>query len=362
MLLYQIAMTLIPGIGDILGKKLVMMCGSAEAVFREPKRILQKVRGIGEILSQSVGNREIFRRAEREMKFIRRFGITPLFFQDADYPRRLSHCVDAPLLLFYKGSADLNADRTIGIVGTRSATAYGKGICRELVAGLTSQRPLIISGLAYGIDTCAHRMALEVEMPTVAVLGHGLDRIYPYSNTALAEKMMLHGGLITEFLSGSNPDRENFPKRNRIIAGMCDALVVVEAARKGGALITADIANSYNRDVFAVPGRIGDPWSEGANFLIRVNKAHLYQSPENIEYIMGWRQPEKRAGIQRKIFLEMSPDEELVVGYLEQVTQSGIDEMMIHTGLGNSSISAALLNLEFEGIVKLLPGKIYKLT
>ena len=362
MLLYQIALCLIPGIGDVLGKKLVTMCGSAEAVFREPKQILQKVRGVGEVLSRGVGNKEILLRAEQEMAFIARFGISPLFFQDPLYPRRLVHCIDGPLLLFYKGNANLNEDRVVGVVGTRSATSYGKRICRELVTGLATHRPLVVSGLAYGIDSCAHRASLDAELPTVAVLGHGLDRIYPYTNSSLAEKMLSCGGLLTEFFSGTNPDRENFPKRNRIIAGLCDALIVVEAARKGGALITADIANSYNRDVFAVPGRIGDPCSEGSNYLIRTNQAHLLQSFENVEYIMGWKEPKRKQAEQRKIFLEMTPNEELIVRYLEKVKSGGIDEIMLQTQLSAGSISAALLNLEFEGVVKGLPGKIYQLS
>ncbi|MBN1199053.1 MAG: DNA-processing protein DprA, partial [Bacteroidales bacterium] len=328
---------------------------------REPKRILQKVKGIGEVLSAAVGNREIFRRAEQEITFIERFHIRPLFFQDPEYPVRLTHCIDGPMMLFFKGNTDLNATRVIGVVGTRSATGYGKGICRELIGGLIPHSPLVVSGLAYGIDSCAHRAALENNLQTIAVLGHGLDRIYPYSNSVLAEKMLSCGGLITEFFSGTNPDRENFPKRNRIIAGLCDAIVVVEAARKGGALITADIANSYNRDVFAIPGRIGDAWSEGTNYLIRINKAHLCQSAENIEYIMGWRVPEKKQDFQRKIFLEMTPDEELVVRFLETGGKTGIDEIMNHLALPVSRVSAALLNLEFEGIVKILPGKVYEL-
>lgn len=362
MLLYQIALCLIPGIGDVLGKKLVMMCGSAEAVFREPKRILRKVKGVGDVLSNSVGNRDIFRRAEQEMAFLDRFDISPLFFQDPGYPQRLTHCIDSPLLLFYKGNADLNAPRVIGIVGTRSATEYGKRICRQIVADMDCQKPMIVSGLAYGIDSCAHRAAVETGLPTVAVLGHGLDRIYPYSNSALAQEMLSCGGLLTEFFKGTAPDRENFPKRNRIIAGLCDAVIVVEAARRGGALITADIANSYSRDVFAVPGRIGDPWSEGSNYLIRTNQAHLLESFGNMEYIMGWKEPEKKNPVQRRIFLEMTPDEELVVQYLRQAHQSGIDEIMIHTQLTPGKVSAAVLNLEFEGILQLLPGKVYRLV
>jgi DNA processing protein len=361
MLIYQIALTLIPGIGDVLGKKLVALCGSAEAVFREPKRFLRKVKGVGEVLSNAVGDKSIFRRAEQEIGFITRFRISPVFFLDPGYPWRLKHCIDSPVMLYYKGTANLNAERIIGIVGTRSATTYGKSVCRDLITGIVSHEPLVVSGLAYGIDGCAHRWALDAGLATVAVLGHGLDQIYPCAHSALAEKMLQKGGLVTEFLSGTNPDRENFPKRNRIIAGMCDALVVVEAAKKGGALITADIANSYNRDVFAVPGRIGDTWSEGANYLIRTNQAHLVQSAENIEYIMGWKKQETTPAPQRKIFLELAPDELKIVQVLEAAGQTGMDQLSLASGLTPGKISAALLNLEFEGIIRCLPGKIYVL-
>jgi len=361
MLIYQIALTLIPGIGDVLGKKLVVKCGSAEAVFKEPKRFLQRIEGIGEVLSRAVGKKEALIRAEKEVEFITRFHILPLFFQDTDYPWRLKHCIDSPVMLFYKGSQALNADKILGIVGTRSATGYGKETCRELVSGIKSYTPLIVSGLAYGIDSCAHRSALDSGLNTIGVLGHGLDRIYPYANHSLAERMLNQGGLVTEFLSGTKPDRENFPKRNRIIAGLCDALVVVEAARKGGALITADIANSYNRDVFAIPGRIGDPYSEGANYLIRTNQAHLFQSAENIAYIMGWKQREVAPVVQRKIFIELTADEELIIQFLRESATSGIDEISAGTGLTMSHVSAGLLNLEFEELVQALPGKVYRL-
>jgi DNA processing protein len=222
---------------------------------------------------------------------------------------------------------------------------------------------MIVSGLAYGIDSCAHRSALENNLMTIGVLGHGLDRIYPYQNKVLAEKMMKSGGLLTEFMSDTQPDRENFPKRNRIIAGICDAILVVEAAEKGGALITADIGNSYNRDVFAIPGRISDPYSEGTNRLIRKNMAALVQSAGDIRYLMGWEEQGKKPdGFQKKIFLEMTADEKVLVDYLNINGASGIDDICIQCRLSMSTTSAALLNLEFEGIVKSLPGKIYALT
>ena len=362
-MLYQIALTLVPGIGDILGKKLVMTAGSAEAVFREPSRALRKIhRSAGPLLA-GLNSKEILLRAERELGFIRRGGITPLFFTDPAYPKLLKNCIDSPVMIYFRGNVPLNDRRTIGIVGTRKATEYGKYVCRKLVEGLKESEVTVVSGLAYGIDSCAHRAALDNGIPTIGVLGHGLDRIYPPVHRSIAEKMVLNGGLVTDFTSGTRPDRENFPRRNRIIAGMCDALVVVEAAAKGGALITAEIANSYNRDVFAVPGRLGDPYSEGTNFLIMSNKAGLIQSVEDIEVFMGWRKrPQAAAAVQRKIFIEMTPEEEKIVRLLEKGTGMGIDDLMISSGLTMSRTSAALLNLEFEGIVRCLPGKVYQLV
>ncbi|MCX6306704.1 MAG: DNA-processing protein DprA [Bacteroidetes bacterium] len=361
-LVYQIALTLLPGVGDVLGRKLVTLCGSAEAVFREPKHILKKMPRIGNLLAQYAGNSEILTRAEQEVSFIERYRITPLFIQDKGYPHRLKHCLDCPVMLFYKGTADLNSARIIGIVGTRNATDYGKSVTRELVGGLARQQVLVVSGLAYGIDSCAHRFSLDFGLDTIGVLGHGLDTVYPWLHRPLAEKMLAQGGLVTEFLSKSRPDRSNFPRRNRIIAGLCDAVIVVEAGRKGGALITADIANSYNRDVFAVPGRITDPFSDGTNYLIRTNRAALVQKADDIEYLMGWKEQTRTApAAQRKIFIELTPDDEKIVGLLQENGQMCIDEICVQTATPMSKVSASLLNLEFEGIVKCMPGKLYSL-
>jgi len=361
-LLYNIALTLIPGVGDILGKKLISLFGDAESVFREPRRHLKKMPRVGDFLSGATANKEILKRAEQELHFIERYGIRAIFFLDPDYPQRLRQCIDSPVLLFYKGSASLNPEKSVGIVGTRNATAYGKMMVQRLVEELKSQRILVVSGLAYGIDSCSHRAALDAGLETIGVLGHGLDRIYPFANKPLAERMLGQGGLLTEFLQGTKPDRENFPRRNRIIAGLSDALVVVEAARKGGALITADIANSYNRDVFAIPGRLGDVYSEGSNYLIRTNRASLIQQASDIEYLMGWRTEKEKPGAEpRKIFLEMSPEEEKIIGLIHEKGSSGIDEISVLCEISMGRVSAALLNLEFEGIVKCLPGKIYTL-
>ena len=361
-LLYQIGLTLIPGVGDVLGRKLVSLCGSAEAVFREPRRHLKKMPRIGEILSQAVGNKEILLRAEKEVSFVERYRITPLFFQDQEYPHRLRHCVDGPVLLFYKGTADLNSNRVVGIVGTRKATEYGKSVTHELIGGLVQQQVLVVSGLAYGIDSCAHRFSIDYGLNTIGVLGHGLDTVYPWLHRTLAEKMLTQGGLVTEFLSKTKPDRSNFPKRNRIIAGLCDAVIVIEAGRKGGALITADIANSYNRDVFAVPGRVTDPFSDGTNYLIRTNRAALVQKADDIEYLMGWKTTTgSQPPAQRKIFIEMTPEEEKIVSLLQENGQMEIDEICIRVEAPMSKVSASLLNLEFEGIVKCAPGKVYSM-
>jgi len=359
-MVYRIGLTLIPGVGDVLGKKLVSLFGSAEAVFKGNRPVFQKMGRVGRLIANAVGNKEILLRAEKEATFIERYGIRLLYFQDKPYPQRLKHCYDSPVLLFYKGTADLNFPRIVAVVGTRSATTYGKSVVREIIGGLAAQQIVVVSGLAYGIDGCAHRHALDVGLNTVGVLGHGLDRIYPSVHKTMAERMLSQGGLVTEFLSGSKPDRENFPRRNRIIAGLSDAIVVVEAAKKGGALITADIANSYNRDVFAVPGRVTDPFSEGSNYLIRTNRAALIQTASDLEYLMGWKQDAVVPNVvQRKIFQELTPDEEKIINLLRERGQAGIDEIMTGAGLATSCVSAALLNLEFEGMVRCLPGKVY---
>ena len=362
MLVYQIGLTLLPGIGAVLGKKLVAYCGGVEGVFKQKKAALLKVPGIGTRLVDAILSQSVLSRAEEEMAFIEKNAITPLFYLEKNYPARLKNCIDSPIMLYYKGNANLNTPKVIGVVGTRQATDYGREMCAKIIKTLRYHEPLIVSGLAYGIDTCAHRVALEQGLKTVAVLGHGLDRIYPYLNRSLAEKMFDQGGLITEFMSKTVPDRENFPKRNRIIAGLTDATVVVEAAKSGGALITAEIANSYNRDVFSVPGRIGDTWSEGCNFLIKTNKANLMQSADDIAYIMGWQQdPVKSPLRQRQLFVELSKEEEIITNQLRMADTMGIDDICINTKLPSSRVASALLNLEFQGLVRALPGKVFKL-
>ncbi|HOY30696.1 MAG TPA: DNA-processing protein DprA [Bacteroidales bacterium] len=365
MLLFQIAVTLIPGIGDITGKKLIAYCGDVEAVFKEKKQHLMRIPGIRETLAGSIisHRNDALRRAEKEISFIEKYKIGSFFFTDDLYPHRLKNCVDSPMMLYHKGNTELNKSKIVSIVGTRSATEYGKECCKSIVEGLAESDVLIVSGLAHGIDACAHREALKNGLPTLGVLAHGLDRIYPAVHRNLAQKMIDKGGLITDYISETNPDRENFPKRNRIIAGLSDATIIIEAAKKGGALITADIANSYNRDVFAVPGKITDTFSEGCNHFIKTNKAALIQSAADIKYLMGWdTKKQKDTVVQRKLFVNLSPEEDAIVKLLEKNIQLSIDTICLELQTTTSHVAAALLNLEFEGIVKTLPGKMYSLV
>jgi DNA processing protein len=359
---YQIGLTLLPGVGAVLGKKLVAYCGGVEAVFKQKKSALEKIPGIGTKLVNAILSQNVLSRAEEEISFIEKNNITTFFYLEKKYPARLKNCVDSPIMLYFKGNANLNVPKVISVVGTRQATDYGREMCSRIIRELNSHGVLVVSGLAYGIDTCVHRVSLEQNLNTVAVLGHGLDRIYPWLNKAISKRIIDQGGLITEFMSNTIPDRENFPKRNRIIAGIADATLVVEAAKKGGALITAEIANSYNRDVFSVPGRVGDTWSEGCNSLIKTNKAHLIQSAQDIAYIMGWQKAnEVKPKIQRELFVELSVDEEKITNHLRMEDSMGFDDICLKTQLPSSKIASALLNLEFQGLVRVLPGKVYKL-
>lgn len=360
-LIYKIAITLIPGVGCINGKNLISYCGGVSAVFREKRRSLMKIPGIGEQTVNAVLNQMVLGRAEAEMLFIEKYGITPFFYLDEGYPLRLKQCPDSPLMLYFKGTGHLNMPRIVALVGTRSSTEYGREMCNKLIEGLKSIDISIISGLAYGIDTWAHRASLEHGLHTVGVLGHSLDRIYPYANRSLAEKMLTHGGVVSEFISGTKPDRENFPMRNRIIAGMADAVVVVEAGNKGGALITAEIANSYNRDVFAIPGRVGDSKSEGCNNLIRSNRAALIQSAEDLMYMLDWSSSkETQKLVQAKLFPVLKPDEEKLFNILSEAGDLDVDTLLIKSGLKPTQAANALLGLEFENLIKCMPGKIYR--
>lgn len=362
---HQIAITLIPNVGNVIGRKLIEYCGNVESVFETKKQSVRKIRGIGEALATALinGRDAALKLAESEITFIEKYKIQPLFFFNDDFPQRLKYCTDAPLMLYFKGKNTLNATKIISIVGTRNATSYGKKCCSDIIDGFAGTDVTIVSGLAYGIDSCAHSEALKKKLSTIGVLAHGLDRIYPAENKNLAGKMIESGGLITEFMSNTNPDRENFPQRNRIIAGLADATLVIEAAKKGGALITADIANSYNRDVFAVPGKINDEYSAGCNHFIKTNKAHLIQSADDIKYIMGWETNKaKKKTVQHKLFINLSPEEETIIQFISKNEEISIDGICHHLGEPASKVASALLNLEFQGLIKCLPGKRYSMV
>lgn len=358
---YQIGITLIDSIGDITAKKLIAYCGSVEAVFHENKKALLKIPQVGRSAAEAVIRQNVLLQAEKEVEFIRNRNIQPLFFLDRDYPERLKYCEDSPVMLYCRGKMDLNRKRVVSIIGTRSATSQGKKICEELVGQLIERDVSIMSGLAYGIDITAHKAALRNNIETCAIVAHGHDRVYPRLHSSTLEHMYENGGLITEFVSGTNPDRENFPKRNRIIAGLADAVIVIESAKKGGSLITAEIANSYNRDVFAVPGRLSDKYSTGCNWLIKTNKAVLLESIKDLEYVMGWEEKGKQAAVQKKLSLELKPEERVLVELLKE-QKLGIDLLCLKSQLSSGKVAATLTNLEFAGIVTSLPGKVFQLN
>ncbi len=362
-LLYQIALSLVPNIGDVHAKALVNRYGDAAAIFKAKRKDLESQEGIGTVRANSIKSFSDFQSCEAEIKFIEQFKITPLFITGKDYPQRLLNCYDSPILLYYRGNADLNTSRILSIVGTRNYSEYGKIVCEKLVADLMQLNILIVSGLAFGIDTIAHKSAIKNNLQTVGVLAHGLDRIYPPPNKTLAKQMVGQGGLLTEFMSNTNPDKQNFPKRNRIVAGMCDALLVIESGKKGGSLITSELANSYNKDIFAIPGRTNDLKSEGCNYLIKNNKASLVTCATDLVEMMNWNDPKKNLPKkQRELFIELTEDEKNVIAILQLQEQIQIDQLYFKSGLSSSAVAAALLSLEMQSIILCLPGKIFKLA
>jgi len=364
-LLHQVALTFIKNIGPILAKSMVSRFGSAEEVFRQSKEALTQARGVGTKTIELADFKTALKRAEQELKYIETNHVDVLYYTDARYPRKLKNCHDSPLLLYAKGNANLNTQRIISIVGTRNATDYGRNLCKQLIEELQEYNILIVSGLALGIDTAAHRESVRLNMPTVGVLGHGYDKMYPSQNRSLAEKMLENGGLLTEYASGTIPNRENFPQRNRIVAGMADATVVVEAGLKGGALITAEIANSYNRDVFAFPGRLGDEYSEGCNFLIRNNKAALLTCVADLAYSLGWEKntEAKSAPEQLLLPIDLSAEERAVYEIIQQnKTPLAIDDLSIKANMPMSLLAMTLLDMELQGFIRSLPGKMYQVN
>ena len=361
-LLYRLALTLVPNIGDVHAKILVQHFGDATSIFKAKQSQLEKLEGIGEVRAKSIKAFNDFHLAEAELKFIETYKINPLFLTDEAYPKRLLNCYDSPTLLFYKGSADLNASKMVAIVGTRNNTDYGKSFTEKLVNELAGENVVIVSGLAFGIDAVSHKAAIKNNLPTIGVIGNGLSKIYPFQHASLAKEMIAAGGgLLTEFFHDTKPDKHNFPLRNRIVAGMTDCTVVVETAIKGGSMITAKLADGYNRDVFAAPGRTTDKGSAGCNHLIKYNKAILLTDADELLDVLGWKEKKASAKKQRQLFIELTPEEQTILGLLQQKELSHIDEINAGSNLSSSVVAAAILNLELQGIVQSQPGKLYKL-
>ncbi len=361
-LFYRIALTMIPDLGPVRVKALIDHFGNASAVFRAGKKEIAAIETMGLICAKKIKEWNDFETVEKEIVFIDKYQVQVLFITDKQYPKRLLHCYDPPSLLYYHGNADLNQARIISIIGTRNHTGYGKQVTEDLVNGLQTQNVLIVSGLAFGIDAIAHKTALQYAIPTIGVLAHGLDILYPSQHRALAKDMLLQGGLLTEFGMCTQPDKHNFPKRNRIVAGMSDATIVIETAVKGGSMITAELAHNYNRDLFAVPGKVTDPKSSGCLRLIQQNKATLFTGVDEFIASMGWLEKKKQVKKQKELFIELSNEEQAVMALLGQTDSMPVDDLYLKSGLSSSNLAAVILNLEMQNLIRSLPGKMYSLA
>lgn len=361
-LLYQIALTQVPNLGAVRIKALLDFFGDAQSIFKASENELKQVDGLSKSAINALKNFRDFSIAEQEINFIKKYAITPLFITDKDYPQRLLNCYDPPTMLYYKGKANLNHRRSISIVGTRSCTSYGKEITEKIIQELREQDIHIISGLAVGIDIVAHRAAVRNDIPTIGVLGNGLKRIYPAVHKKTAIEMIEQGGILTEYMHNSKPEKYNFPSRNRIVAGMTDATIVIETKLKGGSMITAEIANSYHRDVFAVPGKITDTVSSGCNYLIQSNKAFLFSDVTQFLFMMGWEQ--KTANIKKQLLLfeTLTAEERIIVDLLNKNERLHIDMLISVSSFSANKLAALLLELELKNVIKSYPGKIYSLV
>ncbi len=365
-------------IGDILAKKLIATVGNARDIFKEKKVALNKIHGIGSHAIKNLLDSNYQRLAEKELEYINKKNIQYSYFLDEAYPKNLQHCIDAPILFFKDGTIDFNTEKIISIVGTRNMTSYGRDFCENLVEELSIYNPIIVSGFAYGVDICAHKAAIKNKLQTIGVLAHGFEHVYPKAHKKYIHQLNEHGGFITEFFHDETPLRENFLKRNRIVAGISKATIIIESATKGGSLVTADIANSYDRDVFAVPGKVNDLMSKGCNGLIQQNKAHLLQSAKDIVQMLNWDistgsiqsistnsiQDVSRASapIQKQLFIELNEDEQKVYDYLEKNGQQLLDVIALETHIPVFQLATILLQLELKNVVKPLPGKVFELS
>jgi len=357
--MYQVAINLIPGIGNLLARQLISYCGTAEKVFTANKKKLLQIPGIGYKIANSIQHHSTLEKAQDIISKCVRNNIKILHFTDHEYPNRLKQLYDMPHILFFKGNTDLNPPKAVSIVGTRRVTGYGQSITERIVQDLKKHNATIISGLAYGVDHIAHKMALRTGLPTIGVIAGGHNNIYPALHIKTADKMYQHGGILTEHDPDIIPEAHFFPERNRIIAGLSDAVIVVEAAKRGGALITAEYANNYNREVFAIPGQIGQYYSVGCNNLIKTHKASIYTSVTDLEYILNWEEPlNKKCNEDSKNATDLTIPEKKILNVLQQnINGIVIDELSWKSQIPVNQIASHLLNLEFRGYVKALPGK-----
>ncbi|QLG45189.1 DNA-processing protein DprA [Costertonia aggregata] len=351
----------VPNIGDVTAKKLISHCGSPSAIFEDKVQNLLRIDGIGTMTIKGLFDAEHLEAAESEFEYIQKNNIAFDYFLDQDYPSYLKHCIDSPILLFKRGKIDLAQRKIISIVGTRNITSYGTAFCEQLIEDLVPLDPIIVSGFAYGVDITVQRAAMKHGLQTIGCMAHGLNQIYPKVHSKYMNAVEKNGGFYTEFWSNSNPERENFLKRNRIIAGMSQATLVVESAEKGGSLVTADIANSYNKDVFAVPGRAQDKYSTGCNNLIKQQKAHMLTSAADLIYILGWELEEKKnVPIQKELFVALDDTEKTIYNYLQKEGKQLLDSIALECKLPIFKVSSTLLTMEMKGVVRPLPGKLFE--
>ena len=361
-LLFLLALQKIEGVGDIVAKKLLLHCGSAETIFKTKASQLSSIDGVGNVLLKNLKNKSVFAEAENELKYIRENNINVSFYKDETYPDRLKHCIDSPVLLFTAGNLNFKNRKIISIVGTRQITSYGTDFCKKLIEDLAPLNPIIVSGFAYGVDIVAHQTAMDLNLQTIGVLAHGLNQIYPKTHSKYVAKMEQNGGFMTEFWSSSNPEKENFVRRNRIVAGISEATIVIESAEKGGSLITANLANDYNRDVFAVPGRTSDKLSQGCNNLIKTARANLLTSAADIMYILNWQPEDSSVAkvIQKQLFVTLDSQEQKIYDYLQKNGKQLLDVIAIENDFPVFKISSYLLNMELKGVIRPLPGKLFE--
>ncbi len=360
-LFYTLALLRVDGVGDIIAKKLIREFDNPELVFKQKKSVLTKIEGIGLKLYSSLQNKSIFELAEQELKFIQKNDIEVSFFTEKNYPERLKHCIDGPTLLFSKGAIDLENKKIISVVGTRQITSYGTDFCKKFIEEIAPLNPIIVSGFAYGVDILIHQLAIENNLQTLGVLAHGLNQVYPKTHKKFVSKMEQNGGFLTEFWSIHNPDKENFVRRNRIVAGISEATIVVESADRGGSLITATLAADYNRDVFAVPGRVSDKYSMGCNTLIKTQRAQMLTSAADLVYMLNWEiENQSSKPIQKQLFVTLEEDEQKIYDYLLQEGKQELDLIALKCDFPIFKTSSLLTTMELKGVVRPLPGKIFE--